>query len=39
MLAMAQGFDGYDWKADRVGVHGKVGHLIHLLGISRSSRI
>jgi hypothetical protein len=39
MLTMTQGFDDYDWKADRVGVRGKAGHLTHLLGIPRSSRI
>ena len=39
MLAMTQGFDDYEWKADRIGVRGKAGHLTHLLGIPRSSRI
>lgn len=39
MLAMTQGFDDYDWKADRIGVRGKAGYLTHLLGIPRSSRI
>jgi hypothetical protein len=38
MLAMTQGFDDYEWKADRIGVRGKAGHLTHLLGIPRSSR-
>jgi hypothetical protein len=39
LLAMTQGFDDYDWKADRIGVRGKAGHLTHLLGVPRSSRI
>lgn len=39
MLAMTQGFDDYDWKADRVGVRSKAGHVTHLLGVQRSSRI
>jgi hypothetical protein len=38
MLAMTQGFDDYEWKADRIGVCGKAGHLTHLLGIPRSLR-
>lgn len=36
MLAMTQGFDDYDWKADRVEVPGRLGHLTHLLGIPHS---
>lgn len=39
MLAMTQGFDDYDWQADRIGVRGKAGHLTYLLGIPRPSRI
>jgi hypothetical protein len=39
LLAMTHGFDDYDWKADRIAVHGKAGHLTHLLGIPRSLRI
>ena len=39
MLAMTQGFDDYDWKADRIAVRGQAGHLTHLLGLPRSSRI
>ena len=36
MLAMTQGLDDYDWRADRVRVRGTLGHLTHLLGIPRS---
>jgi len=39
MLAMTQGFDDYEWRANRIRVGGKAGHLTHLLGIPRSSRI
>jgi hypothetical protein len=38
MLAMTQGLDDYEWKADRIRVQGKAGHLTYLLGIPRSSR-
>jgi hypothetical protein len=37
LLAMTEGFDDYDWKADRIGVHGEAGHLTYLLGIPRFS--
>jgi hypothetical protein len=39
MLAITQGFDEYDWKADRIGFRGHIGNLTHLQGIPRSSLI
>jgi len=36
---MTQGFVDYDWKADRVGIHGTTAHLTYLVGIPRSSRV
>jgi hypothetical protein len=39
MLAMTQGFVGYDWIADRVGIQGTTAHLTHLVGIPRPSRV
>ena len=38
MLAMTQGFDGYDWRVGRVGFPGQIGHVTYILGIPRSSR-
>ncbi len=36
MLAMTQGFDGYDWRAGRVRVRGTIGGLTYLLGMPHS---
>jgi hypothetical protein len=39
MLAMAQGFVDYDWKADRVGIQGTTAYLTYLVGVPHSSRV
>jgi len=36
MLAMTQGFEGYDWRVGRVGVSGNPAHLTFLLGMPHS---
>jgi hypothetical protein len=33
MLDLTQGFHGYDWKAARVDIDGKAGHITYLRGI------
>jgi hypothetical protein len=32
MLELAQGLDDYDWRAGRVEIRGKLGHVTYLLG-------
>jgi hypothetical protein len=38
MQGMTAGLEGYHWKADRVGVYDRAGHLTYLVGIPRPQR-
>lgn len=39
MLDLTQGLSGYDWKAARVDIHGKPGHVTYLRGIPVSPNV